>query len=114
VSNLARPGRNGRSQALVAAGWSSVVRGAEAASFEYFGDQPGKQAAFVRPARVVSHSSGWGDWMPGLCAAIGCGQPSQEEPTRHNWAEKADVTWEEMFRFAYQKDLIPVLRELGA
>ena len=27
-------------------------------------------------------------------------------------AEKADVTWEEIFRFAYQKGLIPVFREL--
>ena len=50
----------------------------------------------------------------GCARAMGCAQPSQEEPTRHSWAEKADVTWEEMFRFAYQKDLIPVLRELGA
>jgi L-2-amino-thiazoline-4-carboxylic acid hydrolase-like protein len=50
----------------------------------------------------------------GCARAMACAQPSQEEPTRHSWAEKADVTWEEMFRFAYQKDLIPVLRELGA
>ena len=45
---------------------------------------------------------------------MACAQPSQAEPTGHNWTEKADVTWEEMFRFAYQKDLIPLLKELGA
>jgi len=32
----------------------------------------------------------------------------------HSWTEKADLTWEEMFRFAYQKDLIPLLQELAA
>ena len=52
--------------------------------------------------------------MPGLCAGNGLRTTFAGGPTRHSWAEKADVTWEEMFRFAYQKDLIPVLRELGA
>ncbi len=50
----------------------------------------------------------------GCARAMVCAQPLQEEPARHSWAEKAEVTWEEMFRFAYQKDLIPILRELGA
>lgn len=31
----------------------------------------------------------------------------------HLWSEKADVTWEEMFRFAYQKDLIPLLKTMA-
>lgn len=30
------------------------------------------------------------------------------------WSQKADVTWEQVFRFAYQKDLIPVLKSLAA
>jgi hypothetical protein len=50
----------------------------------------------------------------GCARAMACAPPSREEPTRHSWAEEADMTWEEMFRFAYQKDLIPVLRELGS
>lgn len=50
----------------------------------------------------------------GCARAMACAQSSQAEPTRHSWAEKADVTWEEMFRFAYQKDLIPALKEVGA
>ena len=50
----------------------------------------------------------------GCVRAAVCAQTSQAEPTVHSWTEKADVTWEEMFRFAYQKDLIPVLKELGA
>ena len=49
------------------------------------------------------------------CArTMACAQFPQVEPTVHSWTEKADVTWEEMFRFAYQKDLIPLLKELGA
>jgi hypothetical protein len=50
----------------------------------------------------------------GCVRAMACGQPSQAQPAHHSWMEKADVTWEEMFRFAYQKDLIPVLKELEA
>ncbi len=50
----------------------------------------------------------------GCARAMACTQPSQAAPPRPGWTEKADVTWEEMFRFAYQKDLIPVLKELGA
>jgi hypothetical protein len=50
----------------------------------------------------------------GCAKALACAQPMQEEPARHSWTEKADVTWEEMFRFSYQKDLIPMLKELGA
>lgn len=30
------------------------------------------------------------------------------------WSQKADVTWEQIFRFAYQKDLIPILKSLAA
>lgn len=49
------------------------------------------------------------------CArAAACAQPSQAAPAVHSWTEKTDVTWEEMFRFAYQKDLIPLLKEMGA
>ena len=50
----------------------------------------------------------------GCVRAMACVQTSQVEPTVHSWTEKADVTWEEMFRFAYQKDLMPVLKELEA
>jgi hypothetical protein len=45
---------------------------------------------------------------------MACGQASQAHPTAHSWTEKADWTWEEMFRFAYQKDLIPLMKELEA
>jgi len=45
---------------------------------------------------------------------MACAQIPQTPPSDHSWTEKADVTWEEMFRFAYQKDLIPLLKELGA
>jgi hypothetical protein len=67
----------------------------------------GRRALFpILPAAAVG--------CLGCARAMACGQASQEEPPRHSWTEKADVTWEEMFRFAYQKDLIPMLKELGA
>jgi hypothetical protein len=49
------------------------------------------------------------------CAnALACAQVSEAAQAGHSWTEKADITWEEMFRFAYQKDLIPMLQELAA
>lgn len=42
------------------------------------------------------------------CAAQASGTPPAA------WSQKADVTWEQVFRFAYQKDLIPVLKSLAA
>lgn len=43
------------------------------------------------------------------CARTVCAQ----EAAAHTWTEKADLTWEQMFRFAYQKDLIPLLKALS-
>lgn len=42
-----------------------------------------------------------------------CGQAEPQPQTGLSWTDKADMTWEEIFRFAYQKDLIPLLKELG-
>ena len=50
----------------------------------------------------------------GCARAAFCASPVQESaPTSHTWTEKADLTWEEVFRFAYQKDLIPLLKALS-
>jgi hypothetical protein len=49
----------------------------------------------------------------GCVRAAVCAAPVQEPPTGHSWTEKADVTWEEVFRFAFQKDLIPLLKALS-
>ena len=46
------------------------------------------------------------------CANAVCAQVPQPSPA-HRWTEKADITWEEIFRFAYQKDLIPLLTQLA-
>jgi hypothetical protein len=43
-----------------------------------------------------------------------CAAPPQDAPTGKSPAEKADLTWEQIFRFAYQKDLIPLLNEMAA
>ena len=45
--------------------------------------------------------------------AAACPRQTQEPTADHDWAEKADLTWEQMFRFAYQKDLIPLLKALS-
>jgi hypothetical protein len=53
----------------------------------------------------------------GAAGCIGCARTvcAQVPPpsSAHNWSEKADITWEEIFRFAYQKDLIPLLNQLA-
>jgi len=49
----------------------------------------------------------------GCARAVACAPQMQEPPAGHSWTEKADVTWEQMFRFAYQKDLIPLLKALS-
>ena len=53
--------------------------------------------------------------MPELCAGGGlCTRTLAGGAGGSQLDGKADVTWEQMFRFAYQKDLIPMLKELGA
>lgn len=49
----------------------------------------------------------------GCARAVACPSRMQEPQAGHSWTEKADVTWEQMFRFAYQKDLIPLLKALS-
>ena len=46
------------------------------------------------------------------CARAACAQ-RPDAFAGHSWTEKADMSWEEIFRFAYQKDLIPVLKALS-
>ena len=41
------------------------------------------------------------------CAALTAPPPAP------SWTQKADITWEQVFRFAYQKDLIPILKSLA-
>jgi predicted RNA-binding protein YlxR (DUF448 family) len=50
-----------------------------------------------------------------LPGCLGCARAMARAQTgpAHTWTEKADLTWEEIFRFAYQKDLIPLLKQMG-
>jgi hypothetical protein len=54
----------------------------------------------------------------GAAACLGClgagGCAGQAKAAEHNWTEKADVTWEEIFRFAFQKEYIPLMKGLAA
>lgn len=45
--------------------------------------------------------------------ALLCAQPPPAGATQYNPSEKADLTWEQLFRFAYQKDLIPLLKQMA-
>jgi hypothetical protein len=48
------------------------------------------------------------------CARVAaCAGQTQAPSAAHDWTEKADLTWEQIFRFAYQKDLIPLLKHLS-
>jgi hypothetical protein len=49
----------------------------------------------------------------GCMRAAACALAQEPPPAGHSWTEKADITWEEMFRFAYQKDLIPLLKQMA-
>jgi hypothetical protein len=54
----------------------------------------------------------------GAAGCLGCARgilcaPQESGQAAHSWAEKADLTWEEIFRFAYQKDLIPMLKAIS-
>ncbi len=49
----------------------------------------------------------------GGAACAGCAALSVQPEPGHSWTEKADMTWEDIFRFAFQKDFIPILKALG-
>ncbi|MEN6601704.1 MAG: L-2-amino-thiazoline-4-carboxylic acid hydrolase [Bryobacteraceae bacterium] len=49
----------------------------------------------------------------GCAWAAACSQQSSQLPVAHDWTEKTGMTWEQVFRFAYQKDLIPLLKALS-
>jgi L-2-amino-thiazoline-4-carboxylic acid hydrolase-like protein len=49
----------------------------------------------------------------GCARAAACSGQIQDPPQGHSWTEKADLTWEEIFRITYQKDLIPLLKALS-
>lgn len=43
-----------------------------------------------------------------------CGQDAPPLQMGLSWTDDSRMSWEEVFRFAYQKDLIPLLKELAA
>jgi hypothetical protein len=53
----------------------------------------------------------------GVAGCLGCAGAALAQASgqleSHSWTEKADLTWEQVFRFAYQKDLIPLLSALA-
>jgi hypothetical protein len=51
----------------------------------------------------------------GAFGCIGCARAfAGAQTSPHTSTEQAGLTWNEIFRFAYRKDLIPVLKELAA
>jgi hypothetical protein len=49
----------------------------------------------------------------GCLRASACPQQGATAGTGRSWTDKTDLTWEQLFRFAYQKDLIPLLQALA-
>lgn len=66
----------------------------------------GRRALFsILPARTVGCLA---------CAhAALCGQAAPAPQTGLSWTDPSGMSWEEVFRFAFQKDLIPLLKQLG-
>ena len=43
-----------------------------------------------------------------------CAAAAQEAPPAHNWTEKSEMSWEGVFRFAYQQQFIPYMKAIAA
>jgi hypothetical protein len=56
--------------------------------------------------------------LPAGCLACAgtarCAAQAQEPPPAHCWTEKADMTWEGVFRFTFQRNFIPLMKAIGA
>lgn len=67
----------------------------------------GRRALFsILPARTVGCLA---------CArAALCGQVAPQPQTGLDWTDPSGMTWEDVFRFAYQTNLIPLLKELAS
>lgn len=50
----------------------------------------------------------------GCAASALCAAQAGGPPPEHSWTEKADMTWEGVFRFAFQKNYIPTMKALAA
>jgi len=50
----------------------------------------------------------------GCATAARCDAQAGGPAPAHSSTEKADMTWEDVFRFAFEKDLVPVLKGLAA
>jgi hypothetical protein len=65
----------------------------------------------ISPAEEVSRRSLFRVLPAAGTACFGC---LNAQTAAHSPSEKADITWEDLFRFAYRKDLIPMLKGLSA
>jgi hypothetical protein len=50
----------------------------------------------------------------GCLGAARCAAQAGGPPPAHSWTEKADMTWEDVFRFAFQRNFIPIMKALAA
>ncbi len=50
----------------------------------------------------------------GCAGAARCAAQAGAAPPAHSWTEKSDLTWEAVFRFAYQTNFIPQMKALEA
>jgi len=66
------------------------------------------ETAIMTSASDVSRRSLFSILPTAAAGCLGCARAA------HSWTEKAGMTWEEIFQFAFQKDLIPILKGLSA
>lgn len=50
----------------------------------------------------------------GCLGAARCAAQAAAPAPAHSWTEKSDMTWEDVFRFAYQRNFIPYMKDLAA
>jgi len=50
----------------------------------------------------------------GCVGAARCAAQAGVPPPVHSWTEKSDMTWEAIFRFAFQRNFIPYMKALAA
>jgi len=50
----------------------------------------------------------------GCVGAARCAAQAGGQPPAHSWTEKCDLSWEAVFRFAFQRNYIPTMKALAA
>jgi hypothetical protein len=75
--------------------------------------QPSRRAVPLSRRGLFAMLPGAAAGCAGCVSAVSFAAQIQASTTAPGWTKRTDLTWEQMFRFAYQKDLIPLLKALA-